>query len=339
MSSSTRLDYNKFVLLPKNGDHKVKIFDNLSPGELIDDTLNLPINNLTHALPGFTGRNIDMRHIIHQLMDTNVNLLVLRGIRGIGKSATALMVARYLCDRKMFGGGIYFVDVKALISTNKYNSFDDMLLKVFQDTERTFKTDNDKTKRNKHNVFNIIRNKCEKGYVLLVFDGLDEAIFNKRFNLIVYGYVRINMKQSISIPSDMKQMISMFFADNDHLIRTFLQNIFDKCNRQIKVLVTTCRQLHMFTDFTNCIMRYYMLGKLRKKEAAKLFSRYCNQFRYKDIMANNELMGILECNPKQILRIVTIKHLYGCNTLEEIVIKWKEKYVHLRNKKRIIVNL
>merc|ERR1711933_635831 len=133
MSSSARLDYDKFLLLPRNGDHKVYIFGNLEGGQLIDDTLKTPINNLPPAVPSFVGRAIDMRHIIHQLMDSGVRLLVLTGNSGIGKSATALMVARYFCDRRMFRGGIFFIDVKKL--NNECNSLSAMLLRVFEECD------------------------------------------------------------------------------------------------------------------------------------------------------------------------------------------------------------
>ena len=80
----------------------------------------------------------------------------------------------------------------------------------------------------------------------------------------------------------------------------------------------------MFADFTNCISRYYMLRKLKPKDAAKLFSRLCNQFRHTDIVSNHELMRILEYNPKQITKIVQIKHQYHCETLEKIVKAYKQ---------------
>ena len=86
--SSARLDYDKFLLLPRNGDHST-LFGQLQTGNLTDDTLKTPINNLPPAVPSFVGRAIDMRHIIHQLMDSGVRLLVLTGNSGIGKSVTA----------------------------------------------------------------------------------------------------------------------------------------------------------------------------------------------------------------------------------------------------------
>lgn len=62
-----------------------------------------------------------------------------------------------------------------------------------------------------------------------------------------------------------------------------------------------------------------MLRKLIPKDAAKLFSRLCNQFRHTDIVSNHELMRILEYNPKQITRIVQIKHQFHCDSLDKIV--------------------
>eukprot|EP01084_Bolivina_argentea_P295967 509673_1 len=321
MSSSARLDYDKFLLLPRNGDHAVNIFSDLSGGTLYDDTLPTPINNLPPAVPSFVGRAIDMRHIIHQLMDSGVRLLVLTGNCGIGKSATALMVARYFCDRRMFRGGIFFIDVRKLQNAkNECKSLSAMLLRVFEEcdvqkkqsslnaqssqegqndhTNNAAASDN-KKKNDKDDVFNIIRT---MGEMLLVFDGLDQ--FGLKYNM-----TEIEIQDSI---------------------QAFLQNIFEKCSIDTKVLVTSSKKLHMFADFTNCISRYYMLRKLKPKDAAKLFSRLCNQFRHTDIVSNHELMRILEYNPKQITRIVQIKHQYHCDSLEKITKAYHTK-VHLQH--------
>merc|ERR1712228_313141 len=92
----------------------------------------------------------------------------------------------------------------------------------------------------------------------------------------------------------------------------------------------------MFADFTNCISRYYMIRKLKPKDAAKLFSRLCNQFRHTDVVSNHELMRILEYNPKQITRTVQIKHQYHCDTLEGIVKAYNTK-VHLQHQQEYAI--
>eukprot|EP01083_Nonionella_stella_P136265 414560_1 len=327
MSGCSRLDYDKFLLLPRNSDHEVHIFRNLSNGTLHDDTPPTPINNLPPAVPCFVGREFDMRHIIHQLMENYVRLLVLSGNNGIGKSATALMVARYLCDRRrMFQGGIFFIDVKKLQNTKniKAKSLSAMLVHVLGDVREECDVIKEFCACRKmisqclitlcegqlkpleqlilsfHNdIFNVMRT---MGDMLLVFDGLDQ--FGLKYNM-----TEIEIQDSI---------------------QAFLQNIFEKCSIDTKVLVTSSKKLHMFADFTNCISRYYMLRKLKPKDAAKLFSRLCNQFRHTDIVSNHELMRILEYNPKQITRIVQIKHQYHCDSLEKITKAYHTK-VHLQH--------
>merc|ERR1712176_753400 len=243
-----------------------------------------------------------MRHIIHQLMDSGVRLLVLTGNSGIGKSATALMVARYFCDRRMFRGGIFFIDVKKL--NNECNSLSAMLLKVFEECDisapETHKhhhshsehemNEEDEEKKNKEDVFNIIRT---MGEMLFVFDGLDQFGETKH----KHPHRHSNSATNVSQLSD---------SEIQDSIQSFLQNIFEKCSIDTKVLVTSSKKLHMFADFTNCISRYYMIRKLKPKDAAKLFSRLCNQFRHADVVSNHELMRILEYNPKQITRTVQI---------------------------------
>merc|ERR1719356_1849018 len=137
--------------------------------------------------------------------------------------------------------------------------------------------------------------------MLLVFDGLDQ-----------FGETK-NGKNSN------KQHHHLNESEIQDSIQSFLQNVFEKCSIDTKVLVTSSKKLHYFADFTNCISRYYMLRKLKPKDAAKLFSRLCNQFRQTDIVSNHELMRILEYNPKQILRIVQLKHQYHLDSLDKIV--------------------
>eukprot|EP01083_Nonionella_stella_P190958 707135_1 len=110
-------------------------------------------------------------------------------------------------------------------------------------------------------------------------------------------------------------------------IETLLMNIYEKCSIDTKVLVTSTKKLHI--NCWSAVSRYYMLRKLKPKDAAKLFSRLCNQFRKRDIIDNQELMRILEYNPTQIMRIVKIKNEYHCDSLEMIT-----KTYHRINKKQ-----
>ena len=98
MSSSARLDASEFLLLPQddsteNNKHDVKLFANLKGGDFVDDTKPTSPNNLPPAVQQFVGRPIDTRHIIHQLMDNGVRLLIVTGDHGINKSATSLTVS------------------------------------------------------------------------------------------------------------------------------------------------------------------------------------------------------------------------------------------------------
>jgi hypothetical protein len=72
MRGGARADYHKFLLLPRRGDHKKQLFTSLQPGNLIDGTAETPVNNLPPSVSHFVGRAIDMRHIIHQLMDSGM---------------------------------------------------------------------------------------------------------------------------------------------------------------------------------------------------------------------------------------------------------------------------
>merc|ERR1719242_783075 len=162
--------------------------------------------------------------------------------------------------------------------------------------------------------------------MLLVFDGLDqfgEGMGSNHHSHHSHSHrgnhygAQQHHHNRHWVPEHRKQALSEMEIQDS--IQSFLQNVFEKCSIDTKVLVTSSKKLHYFADFTNCISRYYMLRKLKPKDAAKLFSRSCNQFRHTDIVSNHELMRILEYNPKQILKIVQLKHRHHLDSLDKIV--------------------
>jgi hypothetical protein len=99
-------DAEKFVLLPAGGAHDVKLFEDiplngfLEPPPMVSDIVPSPPE-------GFTGRQVEIHGIIQQLkLHRTVSVV---GPKGIGKSATAIMVANYMSERSLFNDGILFL--------------------------------------------------------------------------------------------------------------------------------------------------------------------------------------------------------------------------------------
>ena len=329
MSSSARLDANKFLLLPQdnrkdNNRHNVTLFD-LKKGPFIDDTKPTPPNNLPPAVQNFLGRAIDMRHIINKLMDNGVRLLILTGDHGIGKSSTSLMVARYFCDRRMFKGGLFFIDVPKMANQMENMPLSQMLLRAFRESgdETILEKFGKEGDMSESDIFNKMRH---MGEMLLVFDGLDNfnigsSSNSQRKDSGAHGSNGLNsIHHNGGGGSNNYRLLQ-----TQEVIQSFLQNVFDRTNVETKVLVTSEKKQHTYAEFTGCIPRFYQLRPLKPKDAAILFSRLANQFRHTDIVSHARLMHLLECNPLKISQVVQLKHQFACDTLEKIVDAYETK--------------
>ena len=102
-----QLEVEKFVLLPKGGDHDVKIFDSERPPSslrLISEHERLLMcNRQTGILPlppdDFEGRQVEMHCVLAALQTTRI--LRITGAEGIGKSAVAQGVCQHIRKRHL----------------------------------------------------------------------------------------------------------------------------------------------------------------------------------------------------------------------------------------------
>ncbi|ETO35351.1 hypothetical protein RFI_01708 [Reticulomyxa filosa] len=130
MSGPAKNDSDKFLLLPQEDSHDEALFANLESGCLRNLTRKMAPNNLLPAVRMFMGRAIDMHNIIQHALDVSSRHLLVHGEKGVGKSALVLMTAKYLHDRSVFKGGIFFVNVPKLAF--KFNTLPQMLLYAIQ---------------------------------------------------------------------------------------------------------------------------------------------------------------------------------------------------------------
>mmetsp|Transcript_34449 Transcript_34449/g.48091 ORF Transcript_34449/g.48091 Transcript_34449/m.48091 type:complete len:384 (+) Transcript_34449:1046-2197(+) len=110
-SKMGRKESEKFLLLPKDEKHDVKIFSSVTKGDLVDHTLLLPPHNLPSLSPQFVGRNQEMQSTIKFIRDARTRIVTITGKLGIGKAETATAVCRYMLQRNHFSDGMVMLDM------------------------------------------------------------------------------------------------------------------------------------------------------------------------------------------------------------------------------------
>eukprot|EP00456_Euglypha_rotunda_P092647 TRINITY_DN9763_c0_g1_i9.p1 TRINITY_DN9763_c0_g1~~TRINITY_DN9763_c0_g1_i9.p1 ORF type:complete len:614 (+),score=88.17 TRINITY_DN9763_c0_g1_i9:146-1843(+) len=106
----TSLDeHNQFLLLPKGGNHKVKLFADIKRGKWTDHSPTpFPCTKIPFLTDNFQGRNPELQRIISSLREQKKRLVTVIGEPGIGKSTLAVAAARY-CHERGFFDGVFFV--------------------------------------------------------------------------------------------------------------------------------------------------------------------------------------------------------------------------------------
>eukprot|EP00466_Bigelowiella_natans_P001305 jgi/Bigna1/139177/aug1.49_g13885 len=99
----------KYLLLPETADHNVRIFPDLSRGEVEDHTKALSRTNLPTSVPQFMGRNPQVQNIVQKFLSKKSRLVTLVGERNVGKTAISIDAARYMHDRGHFKNGVFWM--------------------------------------------------------------------------------------------------------------------------------------------------------------------------------------------------------------------------------------
>ncbi|ETO33170.1 hypothetical protein RFI_03936 [Reticulomyxa filosa] len=357
-------DEKKFVLLPIDPNdriHNVKLFrpGGLPKGDLIDDSTPLPPNNLPPPVSNFMGRNADMVKLIQPIVDNGVKMVGLMGPEGVGKSALAIMTARYLCHRSAFKGGVFYVDVAKLMPTHP--TLESMLIHTMQFSEKYRDIPENEFFGKIHNFDRL----------LLVFDHIDkfgvkseEGDLNpsededdtddsgmesedefghypteggikgdlagsggnnsgSRMSKSHGSHRRIHRRNA---KNKRKTEISKKNAQKTKdAIKHFFSAVFDLTRSEIKVLITSTTKRHELSEIRGGMMRYHVLQELSSEDSAKLFARLANQFRWKDILAKQDLMALLANNPAKIHKVAQCKHNFDCNDLDKVIKTYTEK--------------
>eukprot|EP00463_Aulacantha_scolymantha_P006439 TRINITY_DN8094_c0_g1_i1.p1 TRINITY_DN8094_c0_g1~~TRINITY_DN8094_c0_g1_i1.p1 ORF type:complete len:204 (+),score=26.68 TRINITY_DN8094_c0_g1_i1:91-612(+) len=102
---------NKFVLLPADKDHKVRIFNNVQNGspEISKDNHPQNLISIFTPVPYQYSQSMSLFRILKMIR--NKRLLTVCGERGIGKTTLLLAAASYLWRRGRLDG-VFYIDFK-----------------------------------------------------------------------------------------------------------------------------------------------------------------------------------------------------------------------------------
>ena len=115
---------SKFLLLPKNGNHDKRVFENVPALRLMDrpSTWNHAITppSFPEICENFLGRNLDMSRLLNAILQRS--LVTLTGPIKAGKTAVAVALSHFVWKRRQFIGGnlpyyVHFVKLQGVTST------------------------------------------------------------------------------------------------------------------------------------------------------------------------------------------------------------------------------
>jgi len=312
ITSSAKRDYEKFKLLPKKGNHNVCLFQHLSPGKLINASLCLPPNNLPTAIKPFVGRSVDMRDIMHSFTakkNQSCRILNLYGDAGVGKSAIAVMAARYLNDRKIyFKNGIYYVNTIKLLARHDARSLQEMLIHVVKQSVAEYK----------HRMSSADAD----ADMAATISG--DANYDK--NLSLTSNLRLFCRYGLFIIDDIDQLVVYYKAHGLDVKQELFDVIFKvllTVSEKIKFIIISkkiCNEIFQYNSNSQLTPKTFLLKRLSSTDCSKLFCKLTGgQWRDNDIKENIDIMSILKNNPLQIHELAKLKNQYQCQTLTKLV--------------------
>lgn len=215
---------------------------------LIDVKTFLQSNRLPSPPADFEGREVVMHNVIRSILDRRMVSLV--GEDGMGKSAVAAAVCKYLSDREMFADSIIYFRAKGI---KDYRSFLSGLLNALQYSGcssiaariqglLSSQSNNTSSSNLVYPEEEIIFSCLESLRMLLVMDSLDELVAD--------------------------------YGESHTDFRLFLGRLFEQC-RHVKVLVVSTDTLSMHNINVGFgIVEYsILLGPLTLISTLRLFAR------------------------------------------------------------------
>lgn len=102
----------KFLLLPRDGDHSARIFDDVPDGVLVDCSPRPARVSLRSLTEPFIGRNANVQDVVESLRPRGGQrgrrrVVTITGEEGIGKTEVAKAAARYMGNRRHFDNVVF----------------------------------------------------------------------------------------------------------------------------------------------------------------------------------------------------------------------------------------
>jgi hypothetical protein len=143
---------NKFLLLPKDANHDVCLFEGVPRlsnrrrrrNPTLTGAEDLGLMNLPAIPENFMGRNVEMYRLLVGL--SRRRLLSVTGPRSMGKTALAIAASHYMAQRQMFRNGVFFVRLDGMRDS-------DAMIRAISDTVG-LSSEKSKTKEEKKKVSN-----------------------------------------------------------------------------------------------------------------------------------------------------------------------------------------
>ena len=151
----------KFRLLPQAAHNQSLIIEPANSRQVIRHQWSK--HNLTAEDPKFVGRRQEIHHVVKVLVESDNRCIALHGMGGIGKTALAVAIARWLLERDHFRDGVW------LIGLRDTDSVGTLITKVQQELElRSF----------------ALKRELRDSRVFLILDDLDRLIEKESVELI-----------------------------------------------------------------------------------------------------------------------------------------------------------
>ncbi|GAB5364538.1 hypothetical protein AAMO2058_000978900 [Amorphochlora amoebiformis] len=169
---SARDEAKKYLLLPTEGNHDVRIFPSLKEGKAGDCTRTLALNNLPAPADHFLGRSFDVQRIVETFLRAKKRLVTLTGPKGVGKTEVARGAATYMHQRGAFKDGIFHLRLGDFSDAEDMKK-EDIAMAIVDSIDAIPEVDTS------HKVKPVLKRWLRRKEVLLVMDGLDSLLKSK----------------------------------------------------------------------------------------------------------------------------------------------------------------
>ena len=101
-----------YTPIKKNKKHECKPLSNFPEGSFLDLSDHNRIKYIPSKYENLKFREKDMSTLLQSLLQNKERIVPILGLCGIGKSVLARNTLHYVAERKMFSGGVLYIQMK-----------------------------------------------------------------------------------------------------------------------------------------------------------------------------------------------------------------------------------